>query len=43
MIYEGRVFDSYAKLALHLGVRKTCVRQAVKYGYKLKGKEVAKW
>ena len=43
VIYEGRVFDSYAKLALHLGVHKTCVRQAVKYGYKLKCEEVAKW
>ena len=43
VIYDNHVFDSYAKLALHLGVHKTCVRRAVKYGYKLKGKEVAKW
>ena len=43
VIYEGRVFDSYTKLALHLGVSEACVRRAVKKGYKLKGKEVAKW
>ena len=43
VIYEGCVFDSYIKLALHLGVSEACVRRAVKKGYKLKGKEVAKW
>lgn len=43
VIYEGRVFDSYTKLALHLGVSEACVRRAVKKGYKLKGEEVAKW
>ena len=43
VIYEGRVFDSYTKLALHLGVSEACVRRAVTKGYKLKGKEVAKW
>ena len=43
VIYEGRVFDSYTKLALHLGVSEACVRRAVKKGYKLKSKEVKKW
>lgn len=42
VLYDGCIFDSYAKLASFLGVHKTNVGKAVKYGYKLKGKKVKK-